>query len=107
MLWKVYKNVQPNVKTKMLVTARSLGRSVERNAMVFLYAEQKIFACKALIFVQTQLNVTDCHRCTGGYPTKFHSNSQWCSSEVKYYRSASGIEKFIYIFNLHEPFKVN
>ena len=44
----------------MLVTARSLGR----NAMVFLYAEQKIFACKALIFVQTQLNVTvDCHRC--------------------------------------------
>ena len=62
----------------MLVTARSLGR----NAMVFLYAEQKIFACKALIFVQTQLNVTDCHRCTGGYPTKFHSNSQWCSFEV-------------------------
>ena len=39
----------------MLVTARSLGR----NAMVFLYAEQKIFACKALIFVRTQLNVTE------------------------------------------------
>ena len=48
----------------MLVTARSLGPSLGRNAMVFLYAEQKIFACKALIFVQTQLNVTvDCHRC--------------------------------------------
>ena len=82
----------------MLVTARSLGRSVGRNAMVFLYAEQKIFACKALIFVQTQLNVTDCHRCTGGYPTKFHSNSQWCSSQVKYYRRASDIENYMDIF---------
>ena len=66
----------------MLVSARSLGPLLGRNAMVFLYAEQKIFACEALIFVQTQLNVTDCHRCTGGYPAKFHSNSQWCCFEV-------------------------